>query len=45
MAERVLSQVQAAGMVFTKSSTAWHFATKWAAVRSIKPWMSSLFSE
>ena len=45
MTERVLSQVQAAQMGFCKESRVWHFATKCAVLKFVKPWMSSHFSE
>jgi len=30
---------------FCEDLTAWHFVTKWAAVKLVKPWMSTHFSE
>ena len=51
MAQRALSQVQTTEMEFCEKFTAWHFATKCAAVKIlnvqplfVKPWMYSHFS-
>ena len=45
MTERKLSHVQAAEMGFCQEFTVWHFATKCAAVKFIKPWILSHFFE
>jgi len=42
--EKVLSEGQAAGCFFCEKSTTWHFATKCAAVKFVKPWMLNHFS-
>jgi len=44
MTEKELFKVKAAEMGFCEKFTVWHFATKCAAVKFVKPWMSSSFS-
>ena len=45
MTERMLSPVQAVRMRLWKEFTVWHFVTKCAAVKFVKPWRSSYFSD
>ena len=45
MTERMLFQVQAAAIGFLRRVHVWHIVTKRAAVKFVKPWMPSHFSE